>query len=77
MKRKRLQKLEAHNTDVINSIKFLDAMDCYERIADHAERLAHYIAIEEGVEPGTTSMKDKETELSKRLDDSAEAEIAI
>ncbi len=51
MRRKRLQKLEARDTDVINSIKFLDAMDCYERIADHAERLAHYVAIEEGYEP--------------------------
>lgn len=51
MRRQRLQKLEAHDTDVINSIKFLDAMDCYERITDHAERLARYIAIEEGYNP--------------------------
>lgn len=49
LRKKRLKKLAENSTDVINSIKFLDAMDCYERIADHAEHLANYAAREKGV----------------------------
>lgn len=49
MRRSRLEKLEANHTDVINSIKFLDAMDCYERITDHAQRLAQFSAVADGL----------------------------
>jgi phosphate:Na+ symporter len=37
-------------SNATTSLVFLEAVDCYERIADHAKLLAHYVAVEEGLE---------------------------
>lgn len=49
MRQGRMEKLLDHHSSSISSFVFLEAVDCYERIADHAKLLAHYVAMEEGM----------------------------
>lgn len=44
-----LSTLEENGSSVLDSVIYLEALDRYERIADHAKLLCHYVASEEGI----------------------------
>lgn len=49
MREGHLANLSDSDTNLTNSVIYLEAVDRYERIADHARLLAHYVASEEGI----------------------------
>lgn len=58
MREGRMESLMDQKTSAVSTIVFLEAVDCYERIADHAKLLAHYVALEEGIaEPALPALQ--------------------
>lgn len=50
MREGHISNISEKNPNVINSVIYLEAVDRYQRIANHAKLLSHYIASEEGID---------------------------
>lgn len=64
MREGHLSKLSQSGQNLASSVIYLEAVDRYERIADHAKLLAHYVASEEGIREEVPANAESNHELA-------------